>query len=227
MAAGDHLVVRYGFYFHHGVDLGNGFIVHFGSGLRDKRRAKVEITAFDRFSNGQPVVIHPKSAYYTAEEIINRAKSRLGETAYDVCENNCEHFVHWCRYGVSVSPQIGRWDATARRLLSGSFKVALKKIGSRLPGRSLVRGPSLAASWGADLVQWAGEFGLSNSGRSHAEIRRLGKRLGAVTATGLGWYLGGPRLAATSLATWALGENTAQAVTESAKSAVRRWTKNR
>ena len=31
------------------------------------------------------------------DEIIERAKSRLGERKYNALFNNCEHFAYWCR----------------------------------------------------------------------------------------------------------------------------------
>lgn len=43
---------------------------------------------------------------YTPEETVARAKSRLGETSYNLLTNNCEHFVIWCKTGVSESMQV-------------------------------------------------------------------------------------------------------------------------
>ena len=40
------------------------------------------------------------------EKILERAKSRLGERAYNLISNNCEHFATWCVYGQSVSLQV-------------------------------------------------------------------------------------------------------------------------
>ncbi len=43
---------------------------------------------------------------YSPEETVARARSRLGETNYNLLTNNCEHFVIWCKTGVSESMQI-------------------------------------------------------------------------------------------------------------------------
>ena len=43
---------------------------------------------------------------YTPEETVQRAKTRLGETSYNLFTNNCEHFVIWCKTGVSESLQV-------------------------------------------------------------------------------------------------------------------------
>ena len=43
---------------------------------------------------------------YTPEETVARARSRLGETHYNLFTNNCEHFAIWCKTGVSESLQV-------------------------------------------------------------------------------------------------------------------------
>lgn len=43
---------------------------------------------------------------YSPEETVARARSRLGETNYNLLTNNCEHFAIWCKTGVSESMQI-------------------------------------------------------------------------------------------------------------------------
>ena len=43
---------------------------------------------------------------YSPEETVARAKSRLGETSYNLFTNNCEHFAIWCKTGVSESIQV-------------------------------------------------------------------------------------------------------------------------
>lgn len=54
---------------------------------------------------------------YSPEETIQRARSRLGEHAYDLALNNCEHFALWCKTGVHRSHQVeGLIKALERRL---------------------------------------------------------------------------------------------------------------
>lgn len=43
---------------------------------------------------------------YSPEETIQRARNRLGEHAYDLALNNCEHFALWCKTGVHQSHQV-------------------------------------------------------------------------------------------------------------------------
>lgn len=43
---------------------------------------------------------------YSPEETVERAKSRLGETDYNLVFRNCEHFAIWCKTGISESHQV-------------------------------------------------------------------------------------------------------------------------
>ncbi len=45
---------------------------------------------------------------YTPEETVQRARSKLGETQYNLLLRNCEHFAIWCKTGVSESSQVNR-----------------------------------------------------------------------------------------------------------------------
>ena len=105
---GSHLTtVRRG-YCHHGVYVGMGRVVHY-SGLSGGfwQCGPVEEVSLSRFAIGRPVRIvkHSKSLY-APREIVRRARSRLGENAYRLLTNNCEHFCNWCLDGVSHSAQV-------------------------------------------------------------------------------------------------------------------------
>ncbi len=43
---------------------------------------------------------------YSPAETVKRARSRIGEDSYSLIFNNCEHFVIWCKTGVSESHQV-------------------------------------------------------------------------------------------------------------------------
>lgn len=43
---------------------------------------------------------------YTPVETVERAKSRIGETKYNLAFNNCEHFALWCKTGLKESSQV-------------------------------------------------------------------------------------------------------------------------
>jgi hypothetical protein len=68
----------------------------------------------DRFTRGQPVWVkfHATSSF-DAQEVIERARSRVGEDGYRLLTNNCEHFCEWCLRGEPRSYQV---DALVARL---------------------------------------------------------------------------------------------------------------
>lgn len=43
---------------------------------------------------------------YPPAETIRRARSKLGETEYDLLFNNCEHYAIWCKTGLHKSHQV-------------------------------------------------------------------------------------------------------------------------
>ncbi|ESK41255.1 hypothetical protein P256_00244 [Acinetobacter nectaris CIP 110549] len=43
---------------------------------------------------------------YSPKEVVERARSRLGEKNYSLLTNNCEHFAVWCKTGVKGSKQV-------------------------------------------------------------------------------------------------------------------------
>lgn len=47
-----------------------------------------------------------KYRLYSPEETIQRARSRMDESKYNLFTNNCEHFAIWCKTGISESHQV-------------------------------------------------------------------------------------------------------------------------
>lgn len=43
---------------------------------------------------------------YSPRETVRRARSRIGESDYNLATNNCEHFAIWCKTGISESHQV-------------------------------------------------------------------------------------------------------------------------
>jgi hypothetical protein len=54
---------------------------------------------------------------FTAEQTVARARSRLGESRYNLLWNNCEHFALWCKTGQERSFQVDSALEGAGRLL--------------------------------------------------------------------------------------------------------------
>ncbi|XP_078574888.1 phospholipase A and acyltransferase 2-like [Branchiostoma floridae x Branchiostoma japonicum] len=112
---------------HWGVYAGDGKVIHrtvnyegrkgflgyplssmFPSGLQ-VGKAKVKEESFWDVAMGNLARINNNKdkgrAVPSGDEVVQRARSRLGETGYNVLWNNCEHFATGCRYGKEQSQQ--------------------------------------------------------------------------------------------------------------------------
>ena len=117
---GAHLTTSRRGYTHHGVYIGHGRVVHYSGLSGFWQCGPVEEVSLSRFAVGHSVqiVVHDRSAY-SPEEIVRRARSRIGEDDYRLLTNNCEHFCYWCLCGVSRSAQVERrWQLPFRVLLA-------------------------------------------------------------------------------------------------------------
>lgn len=109
MARGDQIYVyrEYlnlkGVYQHHGIDCGDGTVIHYR-----KPSEIVERTSFETFSRNNPVYVvqYTNGFCFIPDIVVSRAESRLGEQKYNLLFNNCEHFATWCKTGISESEQI-------------------------------------------------------------------------------------------------------------------------
>jgi hypothetical protein len=121
---GAHLITPRRGYTHHGIYTGHGWVMHYAGLARAVRSGPVEEISLEHFANGRPVHIECRnSPTFNEEDIVARARSRLGENRYRVLTNNCEHFSEWSRYGISRSNQVERWLGLApllsRRIIAG------------------------------------------------------------------------------------------------------------
>lgn len=109
---GAHLVTPRLGYAHHGVYVGGGVVVHYGGFVFHRRRGPVEEISLTRFAQRHPICVRPSGPNSRhCEEIVRRARSRLGENQYRLFSNNCEHFSEWCVNGVHRSSQLDRLRA--------------------------------------------------------------------------------------------------------------------
>ena len=103
---GSRLIVRRRAYFHHGIYTGNARVIHYAGWFRGTRGLVEEIT-LEEFTEGHPYRIGQMPPDRRAgEDIVRRARSRLGERRYNLLRNNCEHFCNWCQLGESRSEQV-------------------------------------------------------------------------------------------------------------------------
>jgi hypothetical protein len=62
---------------------------------------------------------------------VDRALGRVGEDAYHVLINNCEHFAHWAATGEKRSPQVRRAVGAAALLTMAAAGLGIRKLGNR------------------------------------------------------------------------------------------------
>ena len=85
------------------------FVLHFpkDGGPPRKIRSSTNFTTNPRERTGIcDFIFKEKYRVLSPEETVKRAKSRLGEKAYNLTKNNCEHFALWCKTGRSFSRQV-------------------------------------------------------------------------------------------------------------------------
>jgi hypothetical protein len=114
---GTELIVDRFAYRHHGIYVGGGRVIHY-AGWISYRHGLIEVTALGNFAGRHPIRVGrvPTESLH-GEDIVRRARSRLGERCYDVLENNCEHFCSWCQVGESRSSQVDLLLQRMRRVM--------------------------------------------------------------------------------------------------------------
>lgn len=106
---GAHLVTLRRGYLHHGIHIGGGRVVHYAGLCKLWHRGPVEEVSLERFASGRPVFIKSIcNARYQGVDVVERARSRLGENRYRITSNNCEHFCEWCIHGEPRSRQVDK-----------------------------------------------------------------------------------------------------------------------
>lgn len=102
-----------GVYQHHGIDCGDGTVIHYR-----KPSEVIEKTSFVTFARGKTVYIkeYLSGFCFIPEIVVQRARSRLGESKYNLLFNNCEHFATWCKTGISDSKQVRDFVPIVSRL---------------------------------------------------------------------------------------------------------------
>jgi len=117
-------------YLHHGVYAGNGLVVHYAGLSRSWRRGPVEVVSLSEFSRGERLWVRwTPAARHAGLPAVRRALSRLGEDAYRILTNNCEHFCAWCVEGDSRSLQVERWLAWPRAIVRATVPRIAQHLG--------------------------------------------------------------------------------------------------
>lgn len=115
---GAHLISPRRGYTHHGIYAGLGKVLHYAGLARRLRRGPVEEVSLENFANGRAVHVECRNEpALAADDIMDRARSRLGENRYRLLTNNCEHYAEWSRFGTGRSRQVERWFGRAPAMM--------------------------------------------------------------------------------------------------------------
>ena len=116
---GSHLVTARTFYSHHGIYVGAGRVIHYAGFAHGLRRGPVEEVSLEHFAHGHAIRLRQDRRCFDRREVVERARSRLGEHCYDLLRNNCEHFCAWALRDETRSLQIERLRSIPRAFLYG------------------------------------------------------------------------------------------------------------
>lgn len=162
MQRGDHLFYYRagGVYSHHGIACGDGTVIHYESSawlklaglLASGISPQVRRVSLDAFSLGAALSVRAYAWEDPVARVLERAESRLGEAAYHLTENNCEHFAVWCKTGETLSTQASAHQRARRLAMRGApLGLLLVRSARWMPGpyRGLAYAGALAAAGGA------------------------------------------------------------------------------
>ncbi len=232
MARGDHLVVPLVCgTTHHGIDLGDGTVIHWSGVWRSvedtipdqlfaKQNGTISQQPLEEFSRGMTVTVRHYENAHSAEEVVARAQSRIGEKGYDLTKNNCEHFACWCKTGQHHSAQVWIAHRIVQRTAAAAARLSVSRA-TKIGIRSLTRGatPWLLAAEGAQLVTELTAAQVNPHAPEKAE--KLGRRVGLVASVGVGALtgtVGGPIGVAlgaiTGAGTWIASDHAGQRAVE-------------
>ena len=126
---GAHLVTPRRGYTHHGIYVGRGRVVQYGGVFLGLRRGPVEEVALLQFARGRAIWLRlEESRQFDRDEVVHRARARLGEDRYNVLSNNCEHFCEWCVRGESRSHQVDGLFAMCCRVRRGLVALLVRSL---------------------------------------------------------------------------------------------------
>lgn len=139
LLAGTRLIVCRLGYRHHGIYAGEGRVIHYAGRARYPHGCIEEISLQD-FIGNRSVNLGRAPDRFRGEDIVRRARSRLGECRYDLLNNNCEHFCNWCQLGEARSQQVESLAKSVRLLVHAVatlFALIRAPKGSRAAGASV------------------------------------------------------------------------------------------
>lgn len=236
MARADHIRVRFcwkGFvpYWHHGIDMGDGTVIHFSSGLpfntssvantlsapdalpaSDSERLammKIRRTNMQEFHWGNKIEVVSHASSLDDESVLRRASESVGQEAYLLSHNNCEHFATWCKVGTARSWQVEGMESLAQSTISATAKSALAIAAKKrltAVALTMVSKPLATAAAAikpvfllADVAEYCSFVTAQKMGCSDENSKSVSRWTGRSTAAAIGLVTGGPAGAAAAV----------------------------
>ena len=133
---GSHLVTPRRGYTHHGIYVGRGRVVQYGGLAHGLHRSPVEEVLLAEFAQGRPIRIRAEdSPWFDRDEVVRRARSRIGEDRYHLLDNNCEHFCEWCVRGEHRSHQVDKLVSHRWKVVQRSIDFIARALNARASSR--------------------------------------------------------------------------------------------
>ena len=109
--SGDIIRTKVSFYYHYGIFVSEDEVIQFGlPNDPGKQSDTIKVTVSDIYTflaGGEIETAHPTRSetlkMRSKEQIVEIARSRIGQGGYDILHNNCEHFVNECAFGTAKS----------------------------------------------------------------------------------------------------------------------------
>lgn len=98
-----------GLYYHHGIDMGDGTVIHFSGEPLNRKTAKVARVTEEEFLCGQRkevIEYFDGESSLTPEDTVRLAEELIETEGYHLFYNNCEHFATYCKTGRKRSRQV-------------------------------------------------------------------------------------------------------------------------
>ena len=150
MARGDHIYVSRGIYTHHGIDTGDGTVIHFTGEPGSKRNATIARSSMSDFLQGAECKVRRYGNRDGVDATMARAESQIDTTGYHLVVNNCEHFATWCCTGRRASQQVrGASSLTAHGAVAGTTVAATTGIVGAVGAVAGVSGPGIMSALGS------------------------------------------------------------------------------
>jgi len=182
MARGDHIFVHRLGYTHHGIEAGDGTVIHYTGEIGRKTNAEICRTPIDEFANGCDVQARIYGKCDEPDRVIERASGRLGEASYHLVFNNCEHFATWCKTGRHQSEQVTDLTGTGVGAVSTGAAIAAG-IGT------VSAAGSAAGLSGAGIMSGLASIGGVVGGGAVAGIAVLGAGPAVITSSAMFYVL--------------------------------------